>query len=69
MFCYMSNQSVIPIATEMKWPFYRLTEAIQKSNFSEEISKLQKSLILQSNIQRLSPSFIRSLRQGERVHY
>ena len=50
-----SNQSIIPTATEMKWSFYRLIEAIQKSNFSEEISKIQKSQILPSNIQRLTP--------------
>ena len=39
-----------PTAIELKWAFFRLVEAIQKTNFSDKISKLQKSLVLPSNI-------------------
>ena len=49
-------QSIIPTAAEMKSSFYRLMEAIQISHLSGEISKLQKSLTLPSNIQKLTPS-------------
>ena len=47
----------------MNWSFYRLVEAIQKSNFSE-IYKLRKSLILPSKI--LTP-FIHTFTDGGRA--
>ena len=44
-----------PTAIVLKWAFFQFVETIQKTNFSEEILKLQKSIVLPSNIHSLTP--------------
>ncbi|KAI8116345.1 hypothetical protein CVS40_11573 [Lucilia cuprina] len=60
------SKSKHPTAKEMNWAFYRLVEIIQRESFSEEIHKLQKSLVLPSNIQRLT-TFIHNFTEKKRT--
>ena len=57
-----SNQSIIPTATEMKWSFYRLIEAIQKPNFLRRFLNYRN--LLSSNIQRLTPFIHTFIEEG-----
>ena len=56
----------IPTAQELTWSFYKLVEIIQRQSFSEEICKIQKSLVLPSNLQRLTP-FIHDFVEDQRA--
>ena len=57
-----------PTAVELKLAFFRHVETIQKMEFSEEILRLQKSLVLHSNIQRLTPFIHTFVEESNRFH-
>ncbi|KAL7735691.1 hypothetical protein ACLKA6_002568 [Drosophila palustris] len=59
------HNSLVPTATEMEFSFLAIVHCIQQSAFADEIAKLDKSIVLKTSYQKLTP-FLCPYQNGKR---